>query len=148
MKTRVLMIDDDAVPGGENALTSYMWYYADELRRRDCHVLEAIGPDQALEMLAKEKSFEVVVLDVMMPTGVAFRGNVTADRGLRTGVVLAEEIQQKYPRVPIVVLTNTANDGTLQALRANSSVKRILFKYEFTPSAFADEVANVLNERR
>lgn len=147
-KAKILMIDDDSVPDARNAVASYMWYYADELRGRDCHVIEAIGVDDALAILAKDRHIDLIVLDVMMPTGKTFRGHDAAERGLRSGVCLAEKIRDEYERIPIVVLTNVASEQVLADLKKNPNVKRVLLKFDVKPSVFADEVAEVLQEQR
>jgi len=141
------MIDDDVAGSPERSYGSYMWYYADELRRCQFHVVEVMGPDETVELLfdSREK-FDMIVLDVMMPQGEVFADDPAAQRGLRTGICLAGKIHDELPRIPIIILTNAAGEDISRSREDNPSVKRVIFKFDCTPSAFAREVEDVLRE--
>lgn len=51
---------------------------------------------------------EVIILDVMMPTGIGLELNETKD-GLATGIVFLEWLKKFHEQIPVIILTNTVN---------------------------------------
>jgi CheY-like chemotaxis protein len=140
-KKRILIVDDELVPGQAGA--TYMWYYVQALRDAGFDVKEAITVDEAVEALAcPGAEYDLVILDIMMPPGQAFE-RAASLRGLRTGVLLAKVISDTYPRVPMVVLTNRFPWGS-QELEGISNVRRTLYKPDCTPFMLAEEVKGLL----
>src|SRR3954452_18641448 len=113
MSKRVLLIDDDFSdePGSP---CRYMWYYVQALRDCGYEVTPVTSTDHALEHLTKH-SFDLVLLDVMMPPGKNLVDAGTAG-GVRTGVVLADRLAQAHPHTPVVILTNANDPADLEAL--------------------------------
>jgi DNA-binding NtrC family response regulator len=86
---KVLLVDDE-VPFVD-AMTR-------RLTKRDLEVLPAFTGMEALEKLEKEKSVEVVILDVKMP-GI-------------DGIETLREIKKKFPLVEVIMLTGHATVET------------------------------------
>jgi CheY-like chemotaxis protein len=146
MGKRLLLIDDDigakpkeSVPGTMN----YMWYYADALRNVGHHdVTEVNGVDLAVSELAA-KTFDLIVLDLMMPPGKTLADAETA-RGMRTGVVFADWLLQSYAQTPVVILTMVTDPHAAKALLRKPNVKKILQKTEYEPDEVVEELREVL----
>jgi DNA-binding NtrC family response regulator len=68
------------------------------LGKRDLEVIAAFSGTEALEKLGKEKSIEVVILDVKMP-GI-------------DGIETLREIKSRFPLVEVVMLTGHATVET------------------------------------
>jgi len=86
---KVLLVDDE-VPFVE-AMTR-------RLNKRDLDVSQAFSGAEALEKLGKERSTEVVILDVKMP-------------GM-DGIETLREIKKKFPMIEVVMLTGHATVET------------------------------------
>jgi DNA-binding NtrC family response regulator len=86
---RVLLVDDE-VPFVETM--------SKRLGKRDLEVIAAFSGTEALEKLGKEKSIEVVILDVKMP-GI-------------DGIETLREIKSRFPLVEVVMLTGHATVET------------------------------------
>jgi len=141
---RVLLVDDEIAPGAIPGEGNYMWYYAEALREAGFDVVEAVGPDAALETLDRTPDpFCIIILDIMMPPGKAFAETDT-QQGLRTGLLLLDKITVLCPQVPVLVLTNVNNAKTVGELRGRPDVKAVLFKPDYTPYMLVDEVRRVL----
>nr|WP_246700507.1 ATP-binding protein [Variibacter gotjawalensis] len=85
-RRRVLVVDDDAlVLAGTSAILEDMKH----------HVVEAASARQALEILRKEPSFDIVVTDHAMP-------------GM-TGTELAATIAREWPALPVILATGYAD---------------------------------------
>jgi len=138
--SRILIVDDDLTPDQDKPNGNYMWYYTRALRDSGYKVVEVVGPDSAKEVLSSEgESFDLVILDIMMPPGKAYEKADTLN-GLRTGILLAKTIQSEYPNLPVLVLTNVQNPDTLSQLRQIPSVKRTLCKPDCTPFELVDVI--------
>lgn len=83
MNTTVVLLVDDEVPFVE-AMTK-------RLNKRNLSILNAFSGEQALEVLVKQKSVDVVILDLKMP-------------GM-DGIQALREIKKDYPLVEVIVLT-------------------------------------------
>jgi len=145
MGKKLLLIDDDisanqtvSVPG----VGVYMWYYAEELRDTGYEVTEVNSVDRAIEILASQ-SFDLILLDLMMPPGKSLAEADTAT-GMRTGVVFAERLAQSHPDIPVVILTMVASPSATNALHNKPNVKKILQKTENPPSAIVEEIREIL----
>jgi len=102
---KVLLVDDE-VPFVE-AMTR-------RLKKRDLDVSVAFSGREALEKLEKEKSTEVVILDVKMP-------------GM-DGIETLGEIKKRFPIVEVVMLTGHATVET-----AIEGMKRGAYDYLMKP---------------
>lgn len=94
----------------------------DYLRDKDCEVVEVCDPKQAQAAL-DESTFDVVVLDLMMPEG-----------NIEGGKEVLKHMKQHGITTPVILATAWGYNGPAQdASRANPNVvKRILTK-AFTP---------------
>ncbi len=86
---KVLLVDDE-VP--------FVEAMSKRLGKRDLEVSSAFSGTEAIEKLGKEKSIEVVILDVKMP-------------GM-DGIEALKEIKRKFPLVEVVMLTGHATVET------------------------------------
>jgi CheY-like chemotaxis protein len=140
----LLLIDDELTPGQDKPSGSYMWYYSEALREEGFQITEAADVDEALRELATDGlRFDLIVLDVMMPPGKAFAGANTQD-GLRTGILLADQIREYCPATPVVVLTQFKHLATWQQLRSKPKFS-VVSKRHCTPFAFVKEVKDILS---
>ncbi len=95
-KTKLLFVDDEAYQSR---------LYSDALLDGGFDVQIAESVDEALE-LARSDSFDLILLDVMMPSGSFFEETETAG-GFTTGKALARELAEIQPEAKIVAFTNS-----------------------------------------
>jgi two-component system response regulator CpxR len=94
MKIRVLLVDDEQ---------EFVEVLAERLEVRDIVVIKAFSGDEALARI-KEKSVDVVILDVAMP-------------GM-DGVATLKEIKQFNPILEVIMLTGNATvDSAVEGMR-------------------------------
>ncbi len=121
------MVDDDQL---------MMSTYETVLKMRKFEVTRFHGQgcvDRALGFLEKESaSVDIMVIDIMMPPGEAFKDEDT-DQGMRTGVFLLERLNAQYPSIPSLVLTNVQDEAILEAVRKVAPQLRILRKPQCPP---------------
>lgn len=142
-KKIILFIDDELYPDLKDPDNNYMWYYKDALLEEDYKLIEATGTDEALALLKKHADIDLIILDIMMPPGKVFE-QVDTMEGLRTGVNLADVLNKKYPKIPILVLTNL-QPGTISNRLSYRNVKTIAYKEDCLPyEEFVDDVSEIL----
>ena len=88
MKIRVLLVDDEK---------DFVETLAQRLEVRDFAVATAFGGDEALSLI-KEREFDVVVLDVLMPG--------------KDGIETLNEIKELNPLINVIMLTGNATVET------------------------------------
>jgi CheY-like chemotaxis protein len=94
---RILLIDDDRVP---------IHYYLRALGEAGHAVEHKRNPDEAIEYLdMKADEVDLIILDVMIPSGKAFATEKT-DEGMTSGLFLLKKIRAQWPTLPVLILTN------------------------------------------
>ena len=137
---RILLIDDEINPGAKEPDMDYMWHYAKALEEAGHTVTAVNRADDALNKLkSKKNQFSLVVLDIMMPPGreLARESHL---KGMRTGIYLALRLSEEYPKLPVVILTNSRDPEIQRRLGNIKSIKAILWKDLMTPSQFVESV--------
>ena len=89
MKIKVLLVDDEK---------DFVDSLCQRLQIRDFEVETVLSGDDALELIRKEKDFDVIVLDVLMPG--------------KDGIETLKEIKKLKPLVQIIMLTGNATVET------------------------------------
>ncbi len=142
-RAKIMLVDDELSPKKSGPDGSYMWYYTKAICDAGFEVVEVVGPDSALQKLSSKSSkFDLIIVDIMMPPGEAYENENTLD-GLRTGIFLARSIQENYPELPILVLTNVLNPNVLNKVREMASVKKVLVKPDCTPFELVEEIHRI-----
>jgi len=132
-KPRILHLDDDLT------VTSY---YRDILCDEEFGygmIVEIItSPEKFMERIKRDKTWDVVVMDVMMPHSDewSYFGSGESDDGLLTGALLAKHVRQLLPGVPIVFLTNRPSTDFRHHLEDETIP--ILPKHDYPPFDFAN----------
>ena len=137
MKPLIILIDDDHGP---------MDYFVKALEIRGFEVRHLDSIDDACVWLesAADNPPAVVIVDMMMPPGKRFTLEETVD-GLRTGVLMAREVRRKLHSTPLLVLTNSNDDAIMGVLPTGT---KKLAKYEIAPFIFADNVKQLLDDKK
>ncbi len=79
-------------------------------------ILYAPNPDEAWKNIQSQgQSISLFIIDVMMPPGEKY-SSVSTRGGLVTGILLCEGVRNLFPTVPIIILTNVANQETLRQI--------------------------------
>jgi CheY-like chemotaxis protein len=121
---KVLWVDDDSI-----ALRSWQQMLIEEGHE----LLKAFNPDEAFAVIRTEgNNIARVILDVMLPAGSTYSGEDT-DRGMRTGFLLARDIQRDLPGVPILLLTNLREDTVRSEMQGTTDLQ-VLIKIHSTPT--------------
>lgn len=132
--TGVLLIDDD--PYGARA-------YVDALKDGGFQVEYVRSVERALE-LARSESFDVIVLDVMMPSGSAF-DEIETEGGFATGVALARELAEIQPTVKIIALT-ASTDPSVEAWFTKDDTVAYLQKQRISPEDLPSAVRRSMHQ--
>jgi len=111
----ILMADDEA---------SFVETMAKRLDKRDLKVITALGGEEAIEFLDRNRNVDVVILDVKMP-------------GM-DGIECLREIKKKYPLVEVIMLTGHATVET-----AIEGMKLGAFDYLMKPCEIENLVEKV-----
>ncbi len=120
-RKRVLIADDD-----ETVRRLLRTTFADEAYE----VVEAADGDQALEQL-EQRSPDIVVLDWKMPK--------------RHGAFVLDELKERYPRLPVIVLTAEGRQtqrAVAESLRADAFIAK-----PFSPRELLETVERLLGGR-
>jgi len=88
----ILFIEDEAIIRHATAMI---------LRKEGCQVMEAENGSQALDLLSK-RDFDLVITDVSLPD--------------QSGIVLADRIRARWPRMPIIVVSGYTSDEATKFL--------------------------------
>lgn len=128
MQPLVLLIDDDVLP---------MEFHVRALRSEGFEVEQRLDPDSALEFVREAHDrISAVILDIMMRPGESYK-DVDTREGLMTGVALYRDLRELCPDVPVVVLTNVANEETLRRFEEGPKLK-VVQKLHYTPFKLVD----------
>jgi CheY-like chemotaxis protein len=130
---KVLLIDDDRLP---------MKYYVKRLQKECFDVIQKVDPDEAWAYLETNPDIDCIILDIMMSPGRRYAKQDT-NEGLKTGVLLYHDIRNKYPTVPVIVLTNINNPNTLKELDKDPHLTEVR-KAEYPPKELAELLNNLL----
>lgn len=146
MTARVLVIDDEVIPGTQTPdQGGYMWYYVKQLEEEGFDVTccqTFVYAKSAIE--DSSEPFDICVLDVMMPAeGSTFSTDET-ENGLTTGTQVAKALEAVTPATKILVLTNQGHPPTHEALMGIKSVRDVCLKEAFTPKLFVAKMHEVL----
>lgn len=117
--------------------------YIEALRDADYEVTHATTVDEALVIFrTKMAVIELIILDVMMPPGYAFKDEDTV-LGTHTGLFIFEKIREIASHLPIIILTNVTEPDVSQFFQSRSCCW-LLRKEDYDPFAVVDKVQDVL----
>ena len=143
MKT-ILIVDDEYVSHETDPGGNYMRYYAQALKEAGHEVLSAKSTDLAKRALARKRRFDLVILDLMIPDERE-QSLDTAEQLALAGVGLAEWFASKFPKVKILVLTNTKAPAVHARLKQTVAQASIFIKPNTTPRALVKKVCDILD---
>lgn len=130
----ILLIDEEP---------RYVGTYIEELRDVGYDVIYATQVDEALAILkTKAASIELVILDVMMPAGSAFKDEDTV-LGTKTGLFFFRRLREIEQQLPVIILTNVTQPDVFRFFQAQDSCW-FLRKENYDPAALAEQVQRVL----
>lgn len=129
----ILFVDDDP-----REMDSYRM----ELEMRDHDVIFESRVDDALAQIERSgEKIDLVILDVMMPTGAAFLN--TPDKGLRSGVHFYRQLRDRFGEMPVIIFTNVHREAVRNAFVGDENCW-FFQKEHLLPSELADQVAKIL----
>jgi predicted nucleotide-binding protein len=131
-RTKILFVDDDRF---------LSIVYVDALRDEGYEVVEASGVDSAIS-LARDRDFDAVILDIMLPPGRSFT-NLETQGGFKTGIALARRLREMLPAAGIVALT-MSTDPEVQEWFTSDDTVAYADKKSVLPNQLARIVKNLL----
>ena len=136
MKQFILLIDDRR---------ECLKYYRTALIDGGFEVFQLYDPDAVVEYMSnnQHRSPDLIVLDIMMPPGKRYISKQNVQEGRRTGVLLFEELRQRYSLTPIIILTSMSTSNPA-SLPPQSSATRICEKVDTPPFDLLDIVRAML----
>lgn len=81
----------------------------------------------------KPQEIDLVILDVMLPTGDRYAQAAEALGGVRTGLSFYRDLRQKYPELPLMILTQS-NDREIDATIAADPQAKLYRKQGVLPT--------------
>ena len=133
----ILLIDDHRMP---------MVFYVQALERAGFVVEHCFDPDSAIAVAnARAEEVGAIILDIMMPAGKQYADKDTDD-GLRTGVLLYQDLVKICPDVPLIILTNVSDEAVLASLPRRDNM-RVVAKLNATPQQLTSQVLEMLRDR-
>lgn len=152
MAHRILFVDDELKSGPIEAIRNYLDHYVLELEESKLFtVAKADGADEAIRLLKEDSTFAAAILDVMMPRSESLRQE-SGDAGddVWTGVTLAIYMHEKWPKLPIVLLSNVPSSSSsrkglgFQEMQEKGIVREVLFKLDNTPEDVLNRLMAIL----
>lgn len=136
--SRILFIDDEQ---------RRMEPYVEELRDHGHQVEFEADIDRAVRLLVEEPSerFDLVILDISLPTGKTFE-TADTDGGARTGLTLYDKLRSSRTDLHVVVFTNVPDQRILKRFRAESHCTFVR-KSSVLPHQFADNIDEIVKKR-
>lgn len=124
----------------------HMISFVEELRHTGLEVEFQTGVDAAsfawAFLQANAAQIDLLILDVMMPPGVAFK-NVDTELGIRTGVRFFERARQLLPDLPVIILTNVSDEKVKERFEQETNCL-FLRKEDYYPFELPAEVQKLL----
>ena len=103
----ILIVDDEE---------RYMEGYLEELQQTGHAYSFQTNVDAALKFFKENlDQIRLLILDIMMPPGNSF-GHEETQMGLITGTFFYEEVRRIAPDLPIIILTNVADEKPLASI--------------------------------
>jgi len=134
-KGTVLLIDDNILP---------MRYYIWALEEKGFEVIQLYGTDATFKFLEEKKPNPVaIILDIMMLPGKKYQDKDT-NGGLKTGLLLYEDLRKLYPSIPIIVLTNVSDPKILNTFSEVPRL-RLVQKLDYPPFELTELVIEMIN---
>lgn len=132
MFNEVIWVDDDrfALQLGERSFKSF-----------GLHVIPVYQVADVENSLSEHPAVKVVILDVMMPPG--HFSDFEARAGFETGLLLADQIKNKYPHITIIFYTAYSPDGVEYELDRRGF--RIFSKADLPLRELAHEVKLIID---
>ncbi len=131
----ILFIDDEK---------RYVKNYIEALEEVGFEVNYINNVGDALEFIKSEESkkIELIVLDVMMPSGKIFTNEET-DEGLNTGIGFYKKFRDNFPNTKVFMLTNVTRENVREFFEGQ---KDCFFdrKDDIMPVGFAKKVKDIL----
>jgi CheY-like chemotaxis protein len=130
------MIDDE-----KRQMDSYRL----DLEFRGFEVRFVSDVDEVVRMLGRGGDVpELAILDLMMPPGAAFAAADT-ESGLRTGIRLFEALRERWPKLPVMILTNVT-DPDVEGQFQGQPCCWFDHKEDYLPKEYSARVKGVLEE--
>lgn len=136
---KIALIDDDEV---------HIRHYSDALETQGFSTSIASNVGEALKL--NYMDFDLVVCDLMMPSDDFFQ-NTETNRGLMTGLRIAEFFHSDGCLVPIVLLTNLNIPNVLDDVDVEVQKMQnvlVMRKTEFNPIEFAQVALDLIEGNR
>ena len=116
-----------------------------ELSNVDLPITVLRDVEEAWRFLLARPDTRVMVLDVMMPPGT-FLGLEETDHGLLTGVLFYKKVRERFPTLPIFVISNNRNPAIAAALQGDTYAD-LSAKPDVWADEFASKVAHAYRQK-
>ena len=135
----ILFVDDE---------TRRMSPYVDACRDSGLKTEFKSDVDAAWEFVSHHASeINLLVLDVMLPTGARYDEQSQTVGGVRTGLTFYRDVREKNPELPILILTQS-NDLEIDNTADKDQNALVHRKQNVLPSELPDIIRGMLDARR
>jgi len=122
MKKRILLVEDEILISNAYAM----------ILREYKYVVETAGDGMQALTKIKSSKFDLVLLDIMLPKMSAL------------DILQTLKKEGKLPKIPIILLTNLAQDPVIKELMGLGATSYLL-KIDTDPGMLAEKVKEILN---
>ena len=130
VKRTVLLANEDATPAHPYILA---------LEQNGYEVKQSHNADDTLELATQEHlNIAVIIHGILLKPGGQYPSETTHG-GLRTGIPLSKDLSERYPYIPIIILTQVADAETLNQFPEEDRLK-VVQALEYPPIELAQLV--------
>lgn len=134
----ITLIDDEHAP---------MDLYVRALRQSGFEIQHLDSVELALKHIREaEVPSDLYIIDLMMPPGTALDLEA-AGFGLKSGIIVHRQLRQRFPSVPVIVLTSVSNPSILEAIPFDEHTKREA-KIDVLPFQLVTKVREILQSTK
>ncbi len=138
-KKKILFVDDEP------------WYARDmmeQLEEEEYQVIPAYDGTQALEILESGEPIDLIVLDIMMPTGQRITDPLEGKRtGVKVGEFIRMEMKSKIPIIYLTVIWDQAVHSYIEQVEKGAGLEASILVKPVFPRELVDEVKKHIREQ-
>jgi len=135
---RILFVDDEPW---------FMKEMMEQLEEEGYQVIPAYNGTQALEILESGEPIDLIVLDIMMPTGERITDPFGGRRaGVKVGEFIRKERKSKIPIVYLTVISDEAVHSHIEQIEKEAGLEATILVKPVFPSELVDEVKKLIGE--
>lgn len=137
---KILFVDDEPWFAGP---------MVEELEEAGYQVIFAQNGTETLEILESGESIDLIVLDIMMPTGDRITDPLEGRRtGVKVGEFIRKEMKSRIPIVYLTVVSDQAVHSHIEQIEKEAGLEAIILVKPVFPRELVDKVKKLIGKPR